>query len=374
MKKILIIILVVILCLLLSISGLFAYWVLRSNSSHVRGDLEIEVWEIVQDGMHNSNTDMIFYNNAFYIIYASSPFHFASEECKLLLKKSQDGKNWTLVETFFIPGEDIRDPKFAVINDQFFIYVLKNTDFTAEPYSTAYTSSIDGENWSDIQDIEPEGWLFWRPKTRDNQVWYCPAYWYEHGESILLQSTDGINWEKVSQIYSGERNDETAIEFLLDGRMIATARLEVSDDLFGDENASTLIAVANYPYKEWNYNKSYVTRLDGPCLFSYQDQIYAVGRRNPESPAFLNNFGSILGTKRTSLFKVKEDQLIYISDLPSAGDTSYAGCVIQDKWIYICYYTSDIKRDYPWIIGMLGASDILMAKVNLESLAKLTFR
>ena len=38
--------------------------------------------------------------------------------------------------------------------------------------------------------------MFWRPKTRDGRTWYVAAYWYEHGESILLRSTDGRAWTR----------------------------------------------------------------------------------------------------------------------------------------------------------------------------------
>ena len=104
--------------------------------------------------------------------------------------------------------------------------------------------SDDGRYWTPFQEVEPEGWLFWRPKTRDGTAWYVPAYWHEHSRSILLKSTDGYHWEKVSTIYGGERNDEVDIEFLPDGRILAAARLEGSGSIFGDPVVSILIAVA----------------------------------------------------------------------------------------------------------------------------------
>nr|HPO47077.1 hypothetical protein [Spirochaetota bacterium] len=61
----------------------------------------------------------------------------------------------------------------------------------------------------------------------------------------------------------------------------------------------------------------------------------------------------------------------YLSDLPSAGDTSYAGVVIREGAAYISYYTSDTARDYPWIIGMLARSDILIARIELPRLERL---
>jgi hypothetical protein len=62
---------------------------------------------------------------------------------------------------------------------------------------------------------------------------------------------------------------------------------------------------------------------------------------------------------------------VRLSDLPSAGDTSYAGVVLRGGALWVSYYTSDVNRDFPWALGMVRASDIRMARVDLASLAKL---
>lgn len=35
------------------------------------------------------------------------------------------------------------------------------------------------------------------------------------------------------------------------------------------------------------------------------------------------------------------------------------------------YYTNDIDRDYPWILGMLSPSSVRMARIDLASLEAL---
>jgi hypothetical protein len=371
MKKLLKGLLVLIAFFILSIAIVLLYWYFRPNSAAVDPSLQAETWTAVGDGMHNSNTDMIRWRDRFYLVHASSPYHFATEKCRLVIRSSGDARAWEKLSEVNIPGEDIRDPKFAVIGGRLFLYVLKSTRFIAEPYRTALRTSADGRTWTPLVDIDPEGWLFWRPKTRDGRTWYVPAYWHEHGKSILLESTDGVRWSQVSVIHEGDWNDETDIEFLPDGRMIATARLEGSDRWLGDKNASTLIALAAPPYTVWKSTKSHVTRLDGPALFSYNGKTYAVGRHNPDRVGFFSYFGSILARKRTALYRVLGDRLVYLSDLPSAGDTSYAGVVLHDGHAYISYYTSDTARDYPWIIGMLARSDIMIAKIELPLLERL---
>jgi hypothetical protein len=351
--------------------GLLLYWFARPNTALINPGLKMETWDAIADGTHNSNTDLIHWNGSFYLVHQSSPYHFGTERSRLLMWTSPDARHWAKLAEFRAPRGELRDPKFAAIGTKLFLYALGNVRWDAEPYTTFYTFSEDGSYWYPLAQAEPHGWLFWRPKTFDSSVWFMPAYWHEHGKSILLRSDDGIGWSIVSTIYEGERNDETAIEFLPDGRIVATARLEGSGSTFGDARASTLVAVASAPYVNWSCAKSRVTRLDGPRLFSYDGTIFAIGRYQPGRIPLVSEQGSILSRKRTSLFVVREDGLGYLSDLPSAGDTSYAGAAIVEDELYACYYTSPVDRDYPWILGMVTASNIRMAKISLPSLATL---
>jgi len=83
-------------------------------------------------------------------------------------------------------------------------------------------------------------------------------------------------------------------------------------------------------------------------------------------------YGSIFAKKRTALFEVTDHGLMFLSDLPSSGDTSYGAVVVRDGSVYACYYTSNVFRDCPWIIGMVSPSEIRMVKFaadRLEALA-----
>jgi hypothetical protein len=331
----------------------------------------LETWKAVADGAHNSNTDLTFWNGHFYLCHQTSPYHLGSSRSRHLLWRSMDAHNWEKVTEFKAPTWEYRDPKFGQIGARLFIYALPNESRMAEPTRTVVTSSLDGTDWSPIEDVEPRGWLFWRPKTLDNKTWYVTAYWHEHGRSQLLKSSNGIDWETVSYIWEGERNDETDFEFMPDGRILATARLEGHGGMQGDKTSSTLLAVAEPPYTDWTYEKSYVTRFDGPCLFPYNGRIYGVGRyQSSRFPQFLEQ-GGLWSRKRTSIFLVEPDKLTRLTDFPSAGDTSYAGIVIRGDELFASYYTSSIKRDPVWVQGMFAPTDIRMARVSLPALERL---
>jgi hypothetical protein len=328
-----------------------------------------ESWDVVANGAHNANTDMIDFDGWFYLCHQTSPYHLGSSRSRLFLWRSRDARAWEKVAEFKNQrGLEYRDPKFAVIRGRLFLYVLPNLTLMAEPVTTEFTSSADGVTWEPLVEVNQPGWLYWRPKTRDGVTWYVTAYWGEHGKSTLLKSPDGIDWSPVSMIYEGERNDETDFEFLEDGRIIATARLEGNGNQWGDATASTLIAVASPPYERWSYAKSRVTRLDGPCLFPYNGRVYAIGRYQATRAPRIAEQGGMYARKRTSLFLIEPDRLLYLCDLPSAGDTSYAGIVMRGEELFASYYTSPVEKDYTWSMGLFRRTDIRMARIHLPSL------
>ncbi|MFI5315543.1 MAG: sialidase family protein [Myxococcota bacterium] len=360
-----------------ALAALAAWLYLRPNRARVDPRLSLESWDVVADGLHNSNTDLIHFSGRFLLAHAASPYHMGSADCRIVVRASADARSWEKVAELRVSGEDVRDPKFAEIGGRLFLYALPNHGFYALPYTTLFATSDDGAAWSDFAPVEisgaaPSGWLFWRPHSRDGETWYVPAYWNEHGHSILLRSHDGVRWQLVSRIWDGEGNDETDFAWLPDGRMLATARLEVTPDrVLGNRDASTLLALADPPYERWTYARSRVTRLDGPVLFPLAGRVFAVARRQAGPRRFLTRLGGALSRKRTSLFAVEPHRLLFLSDLPSAGDTSYAGVVERGGALYVSYYTSDVARDWPWLLGMFLRSDVRVARIPVESLVAL---
>ncbi|MCX8063929.1 MAG: hypothetical protein N3G21_02000 [Candidatus Hydrogenedentes bacterium] len=356
---------ILVVCILIFISGG------RFSTLFGDGDNFYDFWVVFGDGRHNSNSDLTLWRGNFWLVHQNSYFHFGTSNSKVFLWTSFDAVNWRKVAEFSIPGEDIRDPKFAVINGNLFLYVLPNRDLYAEPYTTYFSYSRDGIKWSALREIEGDakGWLLWRPKTVDFVNWYVTGYWSGHGKSALFRSKEGIKWELVSVIHEGDRTDETDFEFLGDHTILATLRLEKSDSIFGDPAGGTLIAVSKCPYNQWEKTFSGITRLDGPCLFRWKDKVLALGRRDLRNETPFWYTGSILNKKRTSLFVVEPDRLNHILDFPSCGDTSYGGVAVRGDYVYMCFYSSPVNTDPPWIIGMLGQTNIYLVRFEKEELS-----
>jgi hypothetical protein len=333
----------------------------------------------VTNGRHNANTDLIYWNGNYYFIYANQPGNQGSTTTFLSVNRGNDLHAMTEIMQLRVAGEDIRDPKFAIINNQIFIYYLKNSGVIAIPYGTAYLNSSDGVTWSIPADLPGmAGWCLWRPRTLNGTTWYCSVYKNDQTDCSMFKTTDGINWIFVSKIASGVGISEDELTFLSDGRMLVSIRNELnSAAVVGDVNAGTLLAIAAPPYTSWSVTLDKLTKLDGPCLFNINDtsnvtHYFAVGRFQPEVDSMLTAMGSVFAKKRTSLFEFVNlsatPALRYISDLPSSGDSTYEGVVIESDRLYITYYTNDPARDPAWLLGMLIPSDIILTNISVASL------
>lgn len=348
---------------------LVAAWsLLRPNTARVDPALGVESWVAVSGGPHDSNTDLERWRRRLWLVHARSPYHFGTDRSRILVWRSHEGRSWKQVAEFEVPERDVRDPKLAVIGGQLLVYVMPSRDFAPRPETTLVASSPNGTDWSELEPVDPPGWILWKPRSRDGRTWYAPAYRSGMGKVALFASEDGRRWREVSVIHEGEGASETDAFFLPDGRLLATLRLELDAPLFGSPDAATLLATAEPPYERWSKVRSTTTRLDGPCLFGYRGRVYALGRRDASAPGWLRQPGSILSRKRTALFRVEPDALTWLSDLPSAGDTAYAGAALQAGHVYASYYTSNPARDYPWLLGMLLPTEVRMARIPLAKL------
>ena len=294
----------------------------------------------------------------------------ADKKSKLAIMRSTDAKTWDPLAELKLEKEDIRDPKLVILKDKLFLYALKNKSFLIKTYTTIYCHSEDGETGTPFEEVEPMGWLFWRPKSTDNENWYVVASRHGEPQTALFRSNDGIHWTRISIVYEGLLHDEYGIHFMNDQKLIGAGRIngKTESDVIGGSTDSSLIGTSQKPFEHWHIGVSHVSRLDGPNLFSLNNQIYAIGRFEPDS---ILKRGNMICRKRTSLFKLDPQKLTYLSDLPSCGDTSYAGIVIRGDHLFVSYYTNRPDRDYPWFMGLFKPARIRMAKINISSLKSL---
>jgi hypothetical protein len=170
-------------------------------------------------------------------------------------------------------------------------------------------------------------------------------------------------------VWDKEYHGEVSICFSAPHELTGTVRIAgpTITSILGGSTDSTGIIVARDPFHYWHFVRSDVARMDGSVLFQYGGALFAVARYEP-APKGLLRRGNLTARKRTSIYRVEQDALYYLTDLPSGGDTSYPGAVVMGDDLYLCYYTSDIRRDYPWFLGSVLPTVVRMAKIKLSSL------
>jgi len=407
-KTIIIIIFTIVISPIAYLGAWIVYMDLRPAPKYIYDPmLQLTHWTVVDTGKdpaknHNSNTDLIYYNNSFYLVFQQSKWHIQDTNGALVIQKSPDATpgSWEEIHRIALPHTDVRDPKFANISNRLFVYFLPNYRFDPAPNTTYYLYSNDSLTFTPPQELQVNvtytydngtkeavttaGWNFWRPKTYDNVDWYVLAsgrkYKQDPGSvgdadvtgtmTILLKTQDGFNWTEVSEVYTTHGNGEACLEFLTSGKVITTHRvgsMGLPGYAFGNPHGATVIGTSYNNLQNWSFAVEFQTRLDGSTLFRLDGRIFAVGR-NHLGPR--PDMGNHFAVKRTAFYEVKSDRLIHLFDLPSNGDTAYTGVVIKDGWVYASYYTNPINKNYAWFVGQifLTKSNIRIARVNATGL------
>jgi hypothetical protein len=195
---------------------------------------------------------------------------------------------------------------------------------------------------------------------------------YEDGDKqvVLYSSPDGITWTPGAQIYgvSVDTPLETELTFMPSGTLLALVRVDGTDDeILGNVGRlRTIVCWAQPPYSTFSCPQVLDgQRLDGPVSFFHDDRLFVVARKHFIEPA---------DRKRTSLFEIYGTldggpiNITEIGELPSAGDTSYAGVAdVDSSHVLVTWYSSYIPADEPWARAILEASDIWQTTLDMSA-------
>lgn len=106
-------------------------------------------------------------------------------------------------------------------------------------------------------------------------------------------------------------------------------------------------------------------RLDGPLALFWNSRLFVVARKHILTDT--------LCRKRTSLFELTGTleggplDIHEIGELPSAGDTSYAGYAMLDaNRAAVAWYSGDLDRDESWQTGMFNLTDIWLGTIDFS--------
>jgi hypothetical protein len=329
---------------------------------------------------HNENTDLTRWHGDVWFVHRTAGSQVLGPNSSLRVYRSRDNGQTFRLQAI-IPaanGRDIRDPDFYTVGKRLYIKAIARLpgfmlrDEGADSI-TVDTYSTDGRRWSPLHDIGPPRWGFWRVAQQDG-TYYSAAY--EDGDLrvVLYRSTDGRSWRAGPQIYGVSKDTplETELIFTPSGkRMLALVRMDGNDfELFGHRGRlRTKVCWARRPYRRFRCpTELRGVRLDGPVSWYWRGRLFIIARKHLKGEGV---------RKRTALYEIRGNleggpiRAVEHGELPSAGDTSYAGIARIGRTRFLAtWYSSPPKQDPSWFVGFNGRTDIWKATLDLAKLRR----
>jgi hypothetical protein len=326
---------------------------------------------------HNENTDLIAWHGDTWLIHRTAKSQVLGDDSALHIYRSTDhGKHFTQTAVILaLTGRDLRDPHFFIVNDELYFLALTRLPVTSARDSFVETQTYawhtsDGTTWTQAPNqLAPTEWSLWRPKQQ-NGVWYSAAYHDGDSQVTLFSSTDGLTWTQGADVYTVSEDTplETELTFMPSGKLLALVRTDGnSDELLGSEGRlRTQICWSDPPYSSFHCPQEIEhQRLDGPLTFFWKSRLFVMARKHLGTD----------GRKRTSLYELTGNldggplSIKEWGQIPSAGDTSYAGVVpVDDNRFLFSWYSGDLTLDQSWVIGIFDAADIWLGTVDMTKL------
>ena len=325
------------------------------------------VRKIYEDGMHCAFGDLAYWKGQYYACFRRAEAHAVWPYGDVFVIRSPNLEQWEVCG-MLTTGLDDRDPALAVDGDRLWVFFgsrYTETDNQAQPVQDgaqwlhAHASyTCDGTSWTVPKSIYERGYWLWRP-YRFPDAFYCAAYGRgpeEDEDGVdFLKSPNGLNWTKVSRLIGRGEGNETALYRYEDGRILAVVR---------GLKAETHFFESPPPYVSWRgWPVPYP--IQAPVIARVAGQLVVAGRYFSSPDAKDQELSP--GERRTRLWAIEGESVRYLLDLPSGGDTSYAGFVVPEEGkLLVNYYSQHEYLDAPNFVAGRKPASIYLAQVSFS--------
>ncbi|MDO4950217.1 MAG: hypothetical protein Q4E55_08695 [Bacteroidales bacterium] len=313
-----------------------------SLASDARHDVHIRVRKAWDANKHCAFTSIIKFNGRYYLSFREADSHIFDDDgiarggTRILV--SDDGDNWTSVAHLLKDGYDLRDPKLSITPDGRLMVIIGGSIYNPatkhlDGCKPQVSFSSDGVNFTDPQPVEinsktanGKDWI-WRVDWLDG-VGYGVCYSVVDGDPrariSLLKTTDGIHYSDVANFNLPDFPNEATVRFLPDKRMLMMVREDANHPIEG------YWGISNPPYTDWEFKKLGF-QVGGPDFIVTDDNTVIAGTRSYFVP----------GSHKTVLMKGTIDgKFQEVCFLPSSGDTSYPGFLVEGDELWVSYYST----------------------------------
>lgn len=281
-----------------------------------------KIWDA---GQHNAFTDLIYHKGRYFCAFREGAGH-VSPTASIRVLSSKDGAKWESAALLDYQNGDLRDPKLTVNPaGQLMLTTAVALRFKdpVEHQSLLYVSD-EGKNWSAPRPIGDVDFWLWRVSWRGREEGLSIGYATGAQQRFirLYRTKDGLTYETlVDRLFDDGFPNESAIHFASDGTAWCLLRRDGGDKV-------GLLGQSKPPYKDWLW-KSLGVRIGGPAMISGfgGDLMATVRLYEPKVRTVVC---------RVDTTKPALEELV---ELPSGGDTSYAGMVYRREML-VSYYSS----------------------------------
>lgn len=296
---------------------------------------DIKVTKIYSDENYNAFTSLIKFSGDFYCAFRSGENHVYGKDGVIKILASKDGVKWREVDKISLEGYDLRDPKLSITPDGRIMATMGGSIYKGKTLMGGIPhvafSNTKGAKFSLPQPIKYDSSL----KTKFDWLW--SVTWYEgtgyggmysrienkedKNETIikLVKTTNGIDYEKVSDLAIEGNPNESTFRFLPSEEMLMLVRREKGDGM-------AYLGKSKAPYKEWTFLESPFF-IGGPDFISVGENRFIGGGRINRAYTGLVSF-------------TKDGDFKEALQLPSNSDSSYPGFVVENDTLFMSYYSS----------------------------------
>lgn len=317
--------------------------------------LVISVERIWDRAGHSAFTDLVRFQDHLYCTFREGTGHIPGQNGVIRVIRSADGMNWESVALLEEPHIDLRDPKISITPDHRLMLNMGASEYHGSKRvgieSRVAFSDVKGIRFSHPQKaMLPEkiltgfDWL-WRVTWHEGWAWGCVQQVPPGKDRSLhlVRSRDGIHFEQVTQL-GVDHPTETTLRFQKDSTMLAMIRRT-------GNSPNGWIGLSKPPYTDWKFQETN-KRFGGPNLLQLPEGSWLAGSRG---------YGGKSSRMELWGFDPKANTFQDILALPSGGDTSYPGFVVEEKQnrVWVSYYSSHE-----------GKAAIYLATLRLDALVK----
>ncbi|GAB3030377.1 hypothetical protein [Bowmanella dokdonensis] len=288
-----------------------------------------------QKAPHNAFTDLCLFRNQLFCCFREAGNHISADGTVRILCLAKNG-GLLRQQKVSVPGVDLRDPKLSVTPDGKLL-LLAYARYATKDNKTLYGQpttwlSQDGQSWSSAKAFADKNWWLWRLTWHAGRA-YGVAYNRSAQQVRLYAGNPRATFDCIEpDLFSLKTRgkgypNESDLLFQQDGTLLVLLRRDA-------DSCTAQLGIAKPPYRRWQW-QDLGFYLGGPAMKQLDDKTALLAGRIWQKRGPKTALVSLdLHSKKAKLLKV----------LPSAGDNSYPGLVLDNGDLYVSYYSSHLQH------------------------------